>query len=272
MRNMIKKQSVQNIVMMILLVTIITLTIVQNQKEKLINTNAESVSTKKIEWGIKRNDNHEQPDVGSENKKILEENNGIAVGNSESKENNLTFDEGYEAGYTTKILEILKENDVKATFFLTAHYINTQEELVKQMIEEGHIIGNHTVNHKSMPSLTEEEIKKEVMDLHQSVYEKFGYEMKYIRPPKGEFSEKSLQVTNSLGYKTVMWSFAYEDWNEEKQPDEDKAKEKILNNLHNGEIMLLHGNSKTNTNILDSVIKEAKNMGYVFKSLDEFER
>ena len=110
------------------------------------------------------------------------------------------------------------------------------------------------------------------MDLHQSVYEKLGYEMKYIRPPKGEFSEKTLQVTNSLGYKTVMWSFAYEDWNEEKQPDEEKAKEKILNNLHNGEIMLLHGNSKTNTNILDSVIKEAKNMGYVFKSLDEFEK
>ena len=123
-----------------------------------------------------------------------------------------------------------------------------------------------------MPSLTEEEIKKEIMDLHKSVYEKFGYEMKYIRPPKGEFSEKSLLVTNSLGYKTVMWSFAYEDWNEEKQPDEEKAKEKILNNLHNGEIMLLHGNSKTNTNILDSVIKEAKNMGYVFKSLDEFEK
>ena len=123
-----------------------------------------------------------------------------------------------------------------------------------------------------MPSLTEEEIKKEVMDLHKSVYEKFGYEMKYIRPPKGEFSEKTMQVTNSLGYKTVMWSFAYEDWNEEKQPDEEKAKEKILKNLHNGEIMLLHGNSKTNTNILDSIIKEAKNMGYEFKSLDEFER
>ena len=144
MRNIIKKQSVRNIVMMILLITIITLTIVQNQKEKLINTNAESVSTKKIEWGIKRNDNHEQPDLGSENRKVLEENNGIALGNSESKAIYLTFDEGYEAGYTSKILEILKENDVKATFFLTAHYINTQEELVKQMIEEGHIIGNHT--------------------------------------------------------------------------------------------------------------------------------
>ena len=122
-----------------------------------------------------------------------------------------------------------------------------------------------------MPDLSEEEIRKEVMDLHQTIYQQFQYEMKYIRPPKGEFSEKSLAVTNSLGYKTVMWSFAYEDWNEDKQPDERKAKEKILNNLHNGEIMLLHGNSKTNTNILDSIIKEAKNMGYEFKSLDEFE-
>ena len=132
-------------------------------------------------------------------------------------------------------------------------------------------LGNHTVNHKSMPDLSEEEIRKEVMDLHQTIYQQFQYEMKYIRPPKGEFSEKSLAVTNSLGYKTVMWSFAYEDWNEDKQPDETKAKEKILNNLHNGEIMLLHGNSKTNTNILDSIIKEAKNMGYEFRSLDEFE-
>ena len=123
-----------------------------------------------------------------------------------------------------------------------------------------------------MPDLSEEEIRKEVMDLHQTIYQQFQYEMKYIRPPKGEFSEKSLAVTNSLGYKTVMWSFAYEDWNEDKQPDETKAKEKILNNLHNGEIMLLHGNSKTNTNILDSIIKEAKNMGYEFKSLDEFEK
>lgn len=122
-----------------------------------------------------------------------------------------------------------------------------------------------------MPSLSEEEIKKEVMDLHTSIYQKYGYDMKYIRPPKGEFSEKSIATTNSLGYKTIMWSFAYEDWNENKQPNESTAKEKILKNLHNGEIMLLHGNSKTNTNILDSVIKETKEMGYEFKSLEEFE-
>ena len=144
MRNMIKKQSVRNIMIMVLLIAMISLTIIQSQQEKLINTNAGTVSNKKIEWGIKRNDNHEQPDLGSENRKVLEENNGIALGNSESKTIYLTFDEGYEAGYTSQILEILKENDVKATFFLTAHYINTQEELVQQMIDEGHIIGNHT--------------------------------------------------------------------------------------------------------------------------------
>ena len=131
---------------------------------------------------------------------------------------------------------------------------------------------NHTVNHKSMPDLTKEQIRKEIMDLHNVIYEKFGYEMKYLRPPKGEFSIDTLKYTNSLGYKTVMWSFAYEDWNEDKQPSETSSKEKIITNLHNGEIMLLHGNSKTNTNILEGIIKEIKSLGYEFKSLDEFEK
>ena len=101
-----------------------------------------------------------------------------------------------------------------------------------------------------MPDITEEKINSEVMDLHKAIYEKFKYEMKYIRPPMGEFSEKSLNVTNSLGYKTVMWSFAYADWDENNQPDENQAKKKILDNVHNGEVMLLHATSKTNTNIL----------------------
>ena len=155
MRNKIRKQLVRNITIMVLLIAIISLSIIKIQKENTINTNVETLSTKKIEWGIKRNDNHEQPDVGSENRKVLEENNGICLGNNESKSIYLTFDEGYEAGYTSQILEVLKENDVKATFFLkendvkatfflTAHYVNTQEELVQQMIDEGHIIGNHT--------------------------------------------------------------------------------------------------------------------------------
>ena len=267
-----KNKTITKIFIIILLAIIIfTLSIISmKQKENTIEASAENISNKKISWGIKRNNNHGQPDVGKDYQQILEESGGICLGDKETKNIYLTFDEGYEAGYTEQILDILKENDVKATFFITAHYVNTQEKLVKRMIDEGHIVGNHTVNHKSMPSLSEEEIRKEVLDLHQVMNEKFGYEMKYIRPPKGEFSERTLKITNSLGYKTVMWSFAYEDWNEDKQPDEEKSKQKILDNLHNGEIMLLHGNSKTNTNILDSVIKETKNMGYTFKSLDEF--
>jgi len=257
------------------IIALLAITVIQigknsgNQEETRL-TSSQGLSNKKIGWGIKRNDNHEQPDLGKVNKEILEKNNGIAMGNNNDKYIYLTFDEGYEAGHTTQILSTLKENNVKATFFITAHYLNTQPDLVKQMIEEGHIVGNHTVNHKSMPSLTEEQINSEVMDLHKTIYEKFGYEMKYIRPPMGEFSEKSITVTNSLGYKTVMWSFAYEDWNENKQPEESVAKKKIIDNIHNGEIMLLHGNSTTNTNILGDIIKEIKNMGYEFKSLDEF--
>lgn len=110
------------------------------------------------------------------------------------------------------------------------------------------------------------------MNLHTSIYQKFEYEMKYIRPPKGEFSERTIDITNSLGYKTVMWSLAYDDWDENKQGREDYAKKKILDNIHPGAVILLHGNSKDNTNVLDYCIKEIRNMGYEFKTLDEFER
>ena len=121
-----------------------------------------------------------------------------------------------------------------------------------------------------MPSISDQEIEKEIMQLHQAVYEKFNYEMIYLRPPKGEFNERTLKKTSELGYKTVMWSFAYMDWDEKKQPSIDNAKEIIINNFHNGEIMLLHPNSKTNSEVLDIIIKEAKSQGYQFKILDEF--
>ncbi len=261
----------KKVIILTLIVAIFSLTVVSSNMQNGIETSVTPIENQKIGWGIKRNDKHEQPDVGEENRKVLEKNNGICLGNKEKPYIYLTFDEGYEAGYTRSILDTLKNNEVKATFFITAHYLNTQEELVKQMLEEGHIVGNHTVNHKSMPSLTNDKIKTEVMDLHQALYGKFAYEMKYIRPPMGEFNERTLNITGSFGYKTVMWSFAYEDWDEKKQPNLEKAKEKIIANLHNGEIMLLHGNSKTNTDILDSVIKQVKEMGYEFKSLDEFE-
>lgn len=123
-----------------------------------------------------------------------------------------------------------------------------------------------------MPEVSLDTIKDEVMKLHTAVYEKFGYEMKYIRPPKGELSERTLSYTNSLGYTTVMWSLAYDDWDENKQGREAYGKSKVVDNLHNGAIILLHSNSKDNSNILDDVIKQAREMGYEFKSLDEFER
>ena len=175
-----------------------------------VTTSSEVLSNKKIGWGIKRAENHEQPDLGSSNMSLLKEYDGIAMGNSEDKFVYLTFDNGYEAGYTAKILDTLKENNIKAAFFITAHYLNTAPELVERMINEGHIVGNHTVNHKSMPDLADEKIKEEIMDLHTAVYEKFSYEMKYIRPPMGEFSQRTLSVIKSLGYRVVMWSFALE--------------------------------------------------------------
>ena len=249
-----------------ILFSILTYSIAYNSQVKANNIN------KKICWGIKRSDNHEQPDLGKENKELIDQYDGIAIGNKNEKTIYLTFDLGYEAGYTENILDTLKEKNVKACFFITAHYLNTHPEIVKRMIEEGHDVGNHTVNHKSMPEISDAEIKKEVRDLHTAIYEKFGYEMKYIRPPKGEYSERTLQLCNEMNYKTIMWSFAYDDWEESKQGREEYGKKKILDNLHPGEVMLLHGTSKDNMNILGECIEKAQNEGYEFKKLEEFKK
>lgn len=254
---------------LILIILSIILEFKQNKKTVATSGNIQP-SNLKIEWGIKREDNHMQPDLGKRNRELIEKYDGYAMGNEKDKYIYLTFDLGYEAGYTENILDTLKNNNVSATFFITAHYVNTAADIVQRMVNEGHIIGNHTVNHKSMPSLNQEQLTNEIMNLHTAIYEKFGYEMKYMRPPKGEYSERSLDLIRKLGYIPVMWSFAYADWDEAKQPSEQEGINKIINNIHNGEIMLLHATSKTNMKILDSVIRQIKEMGYEFKSLDEF--
>lgn len=193
------------------------------------------------------------------------------MGNKDSKQIYLTFDAGYEAGYTEKILEILKNNDVSACFFITAHYLNTAEELVLQMVKEGHSVGNHTVNHKDITAITEEDLKNEIMNLHIAVQEKTGYEMKFFRPPKGEFNNSSLEIAKNLGYTSVLWSNAYDDWNTQKQGRSEYGKKKLLDNLHNGSIILIHSTSKDNVTLLDDFIKESKKMGYKFESLNNFE-
>lgn len=256
------------IIIFIMIMAIFLIGLLTMKQQETIYTDARDSKT--IGWGIKRASNNLQPDVGQANRKMLEENGGICLGKDTEKFIYLTFDEGYEAGYTEKILNTLKENNVKATFFITSHYLNTASELVERMINEGHIIGNHTCSHPSLPSKTNEEIENELMKLHRAIFEKFNYDMKYMRPPKGEFNERTLKKTQELGYKTVMWSFAYFDWDEKKQPSIEESKKIIINNFHCGEIMLLHPNSKTNSEVLDSIIKEAQKEGYEFKKLEEF--
>ena len=144
MKEMLKKISKKYLIILILIIAIFSLSVIQmNNNQDTITTSSNVLNNKKIGWGIKRNNNHEQPDIGKENKQILEQNKGIAMGNSQEKCIYLTFDEGYEAGYTSKILEVLKQNNVKATFFITGHYLNSASDMVKKMIDEGHIIGNH---------------------------------------------------------------------------------------------------------------------------------
>lgn len=190
--------------------------------------------------------------------------NAEAILNTDEKVINLTFDQGYENGYTSKILDTLKEKGVKATFFVVGDYVEREPELVKRMIEEGHVIGSHSVNHYSMPSLSAEECEAEIMDLHEEVLKKFGVEMTLFRPPKGEYSELSLAVTGDLGYKTVLWSFAYADWDTKDQPEPSAALEKLCQRAHPGAIYLLHSVSKTNAEILGDFIDRMKASGYSF--------
>ena len=249
------------------------ITFVAHCENKTEEVSAEgTLRNEKIEWGLKRAKNNEQPVFDEKSRELIEAYNGITIGNNDEKYVYLTFDLGFEAGYTDSILNTLKENNVTAAFFITGHYLNTSEELVKKMIENGNIVGNHTVNHHSMPSLNNDELREEIMNLHTALYEKTGYEMNFIRPPKGEFSERNLELINSLGYTNVMWSFAYDDWDDKKQNREEYGKKKIIDNIHNGAVILLHATSKDNMNILDEVIKEIKNEGYEFRSLRDFKK
>ncbi len=184
------------------------------------------------------------------------------------RENNqniyLTFDEGYENGYTDDILDTLQEKGVQAVFFVTMPYVQSEPELVQRMIDEGHIVGNHSVNHPSFPEISFEECQQEIMELHDYVKENFGYEMSLFRFPMGEFSEADLKVVQDLGYRSVFWSFAYRDWLVDEQPDLQEAIATIEDKCHPGAIYLLHAVSETNAQILGQVIDDLRGEGYVF--------
>lgn len=174
----------------------------------------------------------------------------------------LTFDQGYENGYTEKILDTLKEKNVSAVFFLTGDYAKKESVLVKRMIAEGHTLGNHGMTHASLPALSDKEAEKEIMSLHEYVINNYGYQMQYFRPPCGEYSEKALETIQSCGYKTLFWSFAYVDWKTDSQPDPDKALEQLTDSAHGGEILLLHSVSSTNAGILGQLIDSLRAKGF----------
>ncbi|HCB90999.1 MAG TPA: polysaccharide deacetylase [Ruminococcaceae bacterium] len=179
----------------------------------------------------------------------------------------LTFDEGYENGYTSKILDSLKEKKVPAVFFVTYDYAKRNPGLVQRMINEGHVVGNHSYTHPSMPTLSLSKASGEITKMHEYVKDNFNYTMTLFRPPMGEFSERTLALAQSLGYKSVFWSFAYADWDPKKQIGADKAYKKIVGGLHGGAIYLLHAVSKDNAAVLGSFIDEAKKQGYAFAKL-----
>ncbi len=174
----------------------------------------------------------------------------------------LTFDQGYENGYTAPILDTLKAKNAKAIFFLTGDYARRNPELVKRMIDEGHIIANHGLDHASLPSLSIADAEKEIMDNHNYVKETYGVDMTYFRPPCGEYSEKAIAVAQKYGYKTLVWSFAYCDWDVNNQPDVQTAFNKVTSSAHGGEILLLHSVSSTNAAILGDVIDNFRAQGY----------
>ena len=199
----------------------------------------------------------------------IEENGGKWIG-LDDKCIYLTFDCGYENGYTKDILKTLKNNNVKATFFITGHYLKSSKDIVQIMINDGHIIGNHTMTHKDFTKSTKEEILKNVKDLENEFYKQFNIKMsKYVRPPRGEYSKDSMKVLFENGYKNIFWSLAYVDWDKNKYNGNNYSYKKVISKIHNGAVILMHTVSKDNKEDLNLIIKELKKMNYKFSSLDD---
>jgi peptidoglycan-N-acetylmuramic acid deacetylase len=220
-------------------------------------------------WGYKKNSNHEIPDIGAYKEK-LEKYGAYYADESGEKNIYLTFDNGYEEGYTDDILDVLKKEEVPATFFVTGHYVESEPDLVKRMVDEGHIVGNHSYHHPDFSVITKEAIKQELEALEDAVAEVSDQDdLKYLRPPRGMFNEETLQWANELGYIHIFWSLAFIDWETEKQKGWEYAFDQIMAQIHPGAIVLLHTVSSDNAEALEHLITELKKEEYTFKSLDD---
>ena len=219
-------------------------------------------------WGLGFSEEGKPP-TGNASGEFLRQYNSWYLGNTDQKTIYLTFDAGYEAGYTSSILDTLKKHNAEAAFFLVGNYVETSPELVKRMVEEGHIVGNHTYHHYTMAQISDEaSFEKEMTALEEIYKETTGEELeKFYRPPQGVYSEENLKMAQKMGYKTIFWSLAYVDWYQDNQPTKEQAFDKLIPRIHPGAIVLLHSTSKTNAEILDELLTKWEDMGYKFGSL-----
>ena len=221
-------------------------------------------------WGLSFRQEGTAP-IGNAGVDQLKQYDAAYIGDTTKKVLYLTFDAGYENGCTEKILDTLKKHQVPAAFFLVGNYIEKNADLVRRMADEGHIVANHTMHHYDMSKLTEKAaFTRELQDLEELYQETTGQEMaKFYRPPQGIYSEENLKMAKELGYKTVFWSLAYVDWNNDAQPTAEQAFGKLLPRTHDGAVVLLHSTSKTNADILDELLTKWKEMGYSFGTVEE---
>ena len=229
-----------------------------------------AVSNTPIQWGFKRSVNEQQVEAGKTVDQLLAKYGAFYKGNEKTKTLYLTFDNGYENGYTGQILDVLKKEKVPATFFVTGHYLQSAPDLVKRMVKEGHIVGNHSWFHPDLTTNSDADIRDEELNpVREKTKELTGQkEMKYVRPPRGVFSERTLKVAKDEGYTHVLWSLAYVDWNVNQQKGWQYSYDNIMKQVHPRAVMLLHTVSKDNAEALEKVIKDLKKRGYKFKSLD----
>ena len=212
-----------------------------------------------------------QPPVGNAGAEQLRRYDAAYIGDTAQPVLYLTFDAGYESGFTAGILDVLKAHQVPAAFFLVGDYIRRNPDLVRRMAQEGHTVGNHTMHHYDMSKISgEEDFARELQGLEELYRETVGQELpRYYRPPQGVYSEENLKMAQALGYRTVFWSLAYADWNNDAQPSPEEAFDKLLPRAHNGAVVLLHATSRTNAQILDELLTRWEGQGYRFASLDE---
>lgn len=232
-----------------------------------------AAAEKELHWYCTRQKAHRQALASSE-LRFVEECGGYYIDHAHGEDANemvvyLTFDAGYENGNVEKILNVLKETQTPAAFFVLKHLVTTNTELLRRMNAEGHLVCNHTATHKNLANASKEKIAEELRNLEQACKDVGIRTAPYFRPPEGSFSRELLLCARELGYKTVFWSFAYADWDNERQMPPSKALRCVMDNIHNGAVLLLHPTSATNVEILPSIIAELKSQGYRFGTLDE---